>query len=76
MVKSLEEKLASVSSTTQENNQVSYVDLCEVSLKKMRCVLQEISDCDDARKTSRLMSWMCGLVVKTDKRRIGFNPFI
>ena len=73
MVKSLDEKLASVSLTQQENKPVSYVHSREVSLKKKRCVLHEISDSDDARKTSRLMSWMCGLVVKIDKRRMGFK---
>ena len=48
MVKNLEEKLATVSSTPQENKQISYVDSREVSLKKKRCLLHEISDSEDA----------------------------
>ena len=44
-VKSLKEKLASVSSS---NKQVSHDDSREVSRKKKRCVLHEISDSDDA----------------------------
>ena len=49
-VKSLEEKLASVSSSSQDNKQVqvSHDDSREVSRKKKRCVLHEISDSDDA----------------------------
>ena len=47
-MKILEEKLASVSSTPQENKHVSYVDSLEVSRKKKHCVLHEIRDSDDA----------------------------
>ena len=47
MVKSLEEKLASVSSSSQDNKQVSHDDSREVSRKKTCCVLHEISDSDD-----------------------------
>ena len=62
MVKSLEEKLASVRWTQQENKLVSYVDSREVSRKKKRRVLHEISDSDDALSdisSEELDVWSC-----------------
>ena len=47
-MKSLEEKLASVSLSSQENKLVSHDFSREVSRKKKRRVLHEISDFDDA----------------------------
>ena len=72
-VKSLKEKLASVSSSSQKNEQVSHDDSCEVSRKKKRRVIMRSVTLMMPFQTSRLKNWMCGLVVKTDKRRMVFK---